>query len=274
MADEHFDGEQVPRERLVLSAGPMLRWTRHGHAPGEPQARWLTSDVTADAQARLFERVELDAALTLRDVFLLVGDNRVLRAVLHRQWVDDLMARAAPALARPRRPAAGYDPRGIEFLELFRALDGQGARNAVSGFGRLHFRGIGFELRDDLKIEGDLLGARGTRINWGPGWAALDDLMDLPLRLAQDVVVVEDDAAHDDCGREVNRFGGDATLGEVLHGVFHALSFFGGEAELAELLEDLAFDDDDDAPGGVDVQALLRRIAHQAAPRHTGEGPA
>lgn len=118
-------------------------------------------------------------------------------------------------------------------------------------------------------MEGEVLGARGTRICWGVGCASLDELMDLPLRLAQEVAVVEDDAACDECGREVARFHcSDATLGEVLHGVFWALSFFGGQAGIDELLETLAFDDE--TPDRIDVSALLQRIGQSAAPRHGG----
>lgn len=118
MDDTDIGTARGQRERLVLSAGPKLRWTRYADAPDGSHARWITSDTTPAAHTRLFDAVELDAALTLRDVFLLVGDNPVLRAVLYRQWIDELMARAAPALARPRRSAADYAPRGIEFLEL------------------------------------------------------------------------------------------------------------------------------------------------------------
>ncbi len=274
MDDMELDTEHGRRERLVLGVGPALRWERHLGRDCEPQSRWATSDVTPDAHARIFDRVELDAGLTLRDVFLLVGDNRVLRAVLHRQGIDDLMAHAAPALARPRQPRRGGGPCGIEFLELFRTLNSHGARNDVEGFSQLALRGVGFLLRQDLLLEGEVLGRHGERVCWDLGFSALDELMDLPLRLAQEVVVLEDKAACDARGREAARFrSGETTLGEVLHGVFRALSFFGTQSHIDEHLECLSLDDDtlDDA---VDIKTLLQRIARPAAPRHDGGCPA
>lgn len=193
-------------------------------ADGEGR-RALEEDVTAGAHEWLFTHVALDSGVTLGDVFRLLDACPILTLVFAREYAVELCgeARFGAVDARPREPAAAE---GIEYLELSQQWSLDTARSIYSATQRLQLHGVGFELKADAP---DYRRKRGERIRWSVSLTPLRELLSLPLRINEELCILEDDIHAKAFGNEVIKGRHpQVTLGQVLHGVLWELSFHGG----------------------------------------------
>ena len=240
-------------EGLVLKSGGKLEQVRWIYDDVAKKGEYVPFDVSDRALEFLFEPVRFEGDIRLRDVFLVVKQNPVLLTVFRRDWATELLEEA---LATPVKPYTGeYDPDGIEYLELYRMWNFNSKTQEYSGISRLDFHGIGYVLKEDIKQDDWVMHPAGTRIQWGIDFSPLGELMDLPLRVDSEVVVCEDDVDGGNWGNRVQVAQcNEHTLGQVVHGVFWELSFYGApesrnaqreelQATVAEVRE--AFDKDE-----------------------------
>lgn len=221
---------------LQLNAGPalILSYPERG-GDGKYKARFV--DVTHRAHEHLFSVVQLDPALTLRDIFGLLAASPILVEVYRRSFANELLThvQSAPAVA----PAPEYAPDAIEYLELYHNWQFNTGTNELQPLGVMGLHGIGFELREDFEF-GSSVERKGTRIQWSVSLTDVRELLSLPLRICSKVTVSEDDIDAKLYGQTVKEFSyPSVTLGELLHGVLWGLSFYGAPAEQAEVVASL-----------------------------------
>lgn len=257
-------------EVVVLGAGARLWRLKYLHDPQTNRGSHVRSDVTDEAGARLFESVQLDPELTLRDVFRFVRANKVLRAVLERQWVEDLLQEASPYLgcAEDEARTARWAPLD-DLLEVPTSLVSteEGAPTAESlvlcavgeADRRLQLQGDGFDLRDAIEFAG-IPAAYFDEVNaWKMDRAVAWRLLDLRVHLGRTSSAAEVDASRTPGGDQEDAPAlAQPTLGDVLQAVFGGLSCLVGARERQPELN--RADGPLEEPDDVDVGTLLKRI--------------
>lgn len=220
---------------LTLNPGPRLTVVRSVEEDGK--RRPLTVDVTGRAHEFLFETVTLAEGVTLADVLGLLDASPVLASVFRQDFSEELLAHARKGLSPKFVP--GYDPEGIEYLELYQIWHLHTGTQTYQPTHHLSFHGIGYELRED-RDAGGYTEKAGTRIQWGISLTDVRELLSLPLRIRKDVRVCEDDFDAKNYGRELQAVQLEGVnLGQVLHGVLWELSFHGAPQDQEEVRSEL-----------------------------------
>ncbi len=221
---------------LTLHPGPQLTTIR-SQEDAEGRRRPVKVDVTSRAHEFLFDTVTVAEGVTLADIFGLLNACPELVGIYRRHFSKELLAHANKGLSPKYVP--GYDPEGIEYLELYQVWNFNTATKTYQPVGRLSFHGIGFELREDRDMGGYVEKA-GSRVQWGVSLSDIRELLSLPIRIRQDIPVCEDDFSAKAWGKTLDTVRVEAvTLGEVLHGVLWELSFHGAPSEQEEFREQL-----------------------------------
>ena len=242
---------EVQMQDLTLKHGPHLiarAWeaaSRPGTAGGDAGAaagiedddrergRWVTDDVTSRVHERLFDLVELDADVTLADIFKLMDASPLVQQVFRRDFAEELCAEArkGPVAAKPpTTPAAAVEQ--IEYLELYQCWSLDTSTNLYGWTHRLDLHGVGIVLKEDAP---EHRRKRGERIQWSVSLTPLREMLELPVRVNAEVIMTEDDLDAKCYGDEVSKgHRPDVTLGQVIQGVLYELSFHGGPRDQAE----------------------------------------
>lgn len=218
--------------QLKLSAGGKLDACYPGEG-GKPT--WVP--VRQVAHRYLFDEVELDPSTCLQDVFELLVADPVLVQIYQRESAAELLAHAQRGHGPTHVASPG--PGAIEYLELYQVIEFDTDSKTVAQLNDVSFHGIGYELAEDLEEDG-FTRPKGSRIQWGIGLTDLHELLPMPLRVKQGVVVCEGDLAARRYGHEVFSFNRTRlTLGQVLHGVLWELSFYGTPETQDEFVSEL-----------------------------------
>lgn len=221
-------------QNFILKPGPALiarRWVKEGDEEVGQRV-----DVSVRAHQFLFETVELDPRVTLADVLGLLAKDAALRQVFHRDWSEEICAEAQMGPLQRSSPDTSLDER-IEYLELYLQWGFDSSRQTYLPTQRLQLHGLGAELKNDAPA---YRRKKGERIAWSISLTPVRELLTLPIRVNPEVVITEDDVDSRSYGLEIARvFHPDLTLGQIVDGVLHELSFHGGPAQQTEFAEEL-----------------------------------
>jgi len=205
-------------------------------AEGEGR-RAFEEEVTAGAHEWLFTPVVLEADVTVGDVFRLLDACPILTLIFARNFAVELCdeARLGAVDAKQRDPAS---PEGIEYLELYPQWSLDTSTTTYASTQRLQLRGIGFELQAEAP---DYRRKRGERIQWSVSLTPLREMLALPLRVSDELCILEDDINAKAFGNEVVKGRHpEVTLAQVMDGLLWELSFHGGPQERAEVRSGLS----------------------------------
>ena len=197
----------------------------------------LVRDVAEEAVAYLFEPVALHPDLTLRDIIKLFDACPRLHEVFRRSWSVQLCEEARQGPLPPQKHGNPADDAGIEYLELYWAwaLDTH-ARTWRSMHG-LELHGIGPVLQVDAEDYGV---KAGSRIKWSVSLTPVRELLELPLRLCEELSIIEDDVDAKGYRNAVMQGRcNEVLLGQVIQGILDDLCFHGGPQETAEVSDAL-----------------------------------
>lgn len=243
---------------LLLRPGPVLvRVDPSENAPSEPPSPPRPGPessrgsgpspssgpgLEAEAAAWLFQPLRLEAGVTLGDLLALFDACPALLPIYARE-------RAADWCAQARRGALpGGRPAGVSFLELRRSWFFDSHTRTYSDVHRLALYGV------SAPVPGTH-GAGGTR--WGLSGVSLRALLEVPVRMAEDINVFESDRhalRNNDLLRTVRCV--ETRLGDVLHAVLQGLACIDDEGTPARC---------DAARGGAEPEAALEDAGWSAA---------
>lgn len=125
-----------------------------------------------------------------------------------------------------------YDPDKIEYLELYWAADifaFDGSAD-ISGLSFPSFHGIGFELKEEPKEEFSPY-KKGDRINWGLDFSELNSLLNLEIKLNEELEVMEEWTIKNSKPNTLLKCNYKYNLTQVLQGIFWEISFYGSPKE-------------------------------------------
>lgn len=222
---------------LILLPGPRL--VRRATPGDDDGAGGLAAeeDVTSRAVEFLFEPVRLAPGVRLADIFRLLDACPLLLQVFRRDFAAELVAEARKG-ALPQ--SANADPpavAGIEWLELYWSWTLDTSTSTLGNTHRLDLHGIGKALQVDAPEYGAQV---GDRINWSVSLTPVRELLDLPVRIREELAILEDDVDSSSYGEPVQRANlRTVTLGQAIHGVLYELSFHGRPQQQQEFLDEL-----------------------------------
>lgn len=223
---------------LELLPGPVLEYRRWNYDHDTEQGAWDRHDVTARAHEFIFNDVALADGVTLHDIFKLLDAAPILQSVLRRDFCVELVEEARKGVSPDFKP--GYASDAIEYLELYQIWHRNSATKEYQPVHRLDFHGIGYALREVLDEGHGFSYPVGHRIQWGISCSPVRELLPLPVKVKDSVVVCEDDIDAKNWGSEIETIKlGGVSLGQVLHGILWELSFHGGPKEATEFKEEL-----------------------------------
>ena len=121
----------------------------------------MEADLTERAREWVFERVTLDSAVTLGDVFRLQEACPTLKHVFRRDFAEELCAEANKGPdGKPSESFPKFE--GIEYLELYQQWGFGTSTKAYSPMQRLDLRGVGPDLVEDAEAYGRKKGSAST----------------------------------------------------------------------------------------------------------------
>jgi len=221
-------------DNLILGPCPTLTWRDiHRQDSDHPVAR----NVAEQAIAYLYEPVTLHPDLTLGDVFKLLEACPSLQEIFRRTWAVQLCEEARKG---PLPQSRGSDPAevaGIEYLELYWSWALDTSSQTYRSVHGLNLHGIGHVLAVDVPTYGV---KAGERIKWSVSLTPVRELLDLPLRLREELTITEDDIdAKGYADVIASARCSEVLLGQVIQGVLDELAFHGGPEAQAEFKEEL-----------------------------------
>ncbi len=220
--------------QLTLAPGPKLAQHDWTYDESCNEGSYVDHDVTEHASRHLFDTVELDPGVTLRDIFLLLDIDPLLQEVFARDWAKEFLVEVMGGNSK-NVPAIEYDPEGIEYLELYQLWNQNSFTGELQPIHHLNFHGVGFELREDVVREGCVDYRAGERIKWGVSFTSPLEILHLPVRLNPGVIICEGNLDSVNHGKEIGRMlNPGITLGQVIHGLLWELSFHGSPASRKE----------------------------------------
>lgn len=186
-------------------------------------------DVSARAVEFLFAPLELDANVTVRDLFGLFATCPDLLVVYRRFYAEEFCAYAAKGALT----AEGGNT--TERVEMYRAWDLNSKTGAYSEVPMLRLSGLG---RCPTGQEATLHPDADGMVHYSLDGADLRYLLDVPLHFNSQVKVYETDGSSKQCGQFVNTVScTDLSLGEVLQAMLWSLSWFGGPEKTQDFFE-------------------------------------
>ncbi|MDR2012725.1 MAG: hypothetical protein LBQ20_06760 [Rhodanobacter sp.] len=195
----------------------------------EPTVR----NVAEDAVAYLFEPVDLHPDLKLGDILKLFDTCPKLHAVFRRDWSVELCEEASKGPLPPRKNGNPADDAGIEYLELYWAWALDTHSQTWRSVHSLELHGIGPVLEFDAENYGV---KAGERVKWSVSLTPVRELLELPLRLCEELSITEDDIDARGYGNAVMKGRcNEVLLGQIIRCILDDLCFHGGPQETAEV---------------------------------------
>ena len=222
----------MSRERLSIRKGGKLIETKWVYDRAKEEGSYQEFDRTDSAVRHLFEVCDLEADVTLKDIFLLINTELEIFDAVIGNWCKEIVTEG---LTQPGKPydLSKYDPEQIEYLELTYTPeydnDGDGGPDELYGFHRPDFNATGVVLQNDGDQEHY---KKGERIPWGVSLTPSNDLINIPVRLSDKFVIYEGILKCKDkpgFSHPIAEFSNPTyTLGSILYGIIWELSFHGG----------------------------------------------
>lgn len=220
-------------KKLIFRTGPRLVWQEASDS-SSGKTTVIEHDVTANALSYLFSEVELAPNTTLGDIFRLMDAHPALKDIYAACYAEALCeeARLGPVAAKETEPW-----QQLEYLELTQVWNLDTGANVYSCVGQAQLHGAGIVQTEDNP---EMAVSAGERIHWSVSMSPLRELLRLPVRVSQELTLIEDDLDAREYGRVLCKAAAPAlTLGQVLHGVLWELSFYGSPQEQSETREEL-----------------------------------
>lgn len=184
-----FVQEEMVKTLSVTAEGRLMHNIWQRGRKGTP-GHYAQEDVTDSAHEFLFEQLQLQSDVTIRSVLLLVSNCEGLRRVLRRRQIDNILQEALGPLPSYSLEG-GIDPADVEFACVYRSLERHSGTKELSGVSGMMLHGLSRVYEQDV-YEGDMLMHRkGTRSGYSFEWTSARRLLDLPLKLDEEVVVSE-----------------------------------------------------------------------------------
>jgi hypothetical protein len=178
-----------------------------------------TADVTDIAFRYLYYPVELQN-VTLRDLFLLINKHLDIFELIFGNWIVEYTEDALNKT--PEKPS------GLEYLEYEWYLENADGELDVPSFPRFGGRGIADE--DDEHVHYK----KGDLIKYGIDFIAVENLVDLPLKLSENLEILSTNRKRNSGYKIDNYRTSSYTLGDVIQGMIWEISFSGGPEEKIE----------------------------------------
>jgi len=215
-------------EKLTLHPGGILIETRWIYDDQVDCGQFVDFEVAARASAYLFEKITLAKSVSLRDVFALVEKSSFLQEYLHHYWIDEFLIEAKGVT----KSLNEINARSIEYLELYWSWECDQESHAYRSPLRPDFHGVGMLQQEDLIEHDHVIYPKGQRINWSISAAELGQIIDLSLKICDEVLITK--------AAPPIKLVCDTTLGQMLEGIFWELSFHGGPDGRRSFNENLA----------------------------------
>ncbi len=197
----------------------------------------VVRNVAEHAVAYLFELVDLHPDLKLGDILKLFDACPQLHAAFRRNWSVQLCEEARKGPLPPQKNGNPADDAGIEYLELYGSWTLDTSSKTYGSVHRLDLHGIGPVLQADDEACGV---KAGSRINWSVSLTPVRELLELPLRLREELTITEDDLDAKNYGKTIGTGRcPEVLLGQVIQGILDELCFHGGPEEQAKVGDEL-----------------------------------
>src|SRR5437867_3894816 len=152
-------------------------------------------DVTDSAIGFLFEYCTLEDGVTLGDIFLLLNSELELFDLVLGNWTKEIVTEG---LSQPGKPYDLSDEEAIEYLELYWGVSYDESTPELNGINRPEFHGLGVVRKVDKFFEWrELEYKKGERTRWAVDLSPIYDLINIPVKLNTDFVVVDDGPKHE-----------------------------------------------------------------------------
>lgn len=245
---------------LSLFPGPRLirkAWTIPDEAPVREDV-----DVTDKAHTYLFRTVRLEEGVTLQDLFGLFEADQILPFLYQQDFAEEVLEEARKG---PVASAGELDYERLEALELYGCWKLDTSTGELDGAERWSLHGVGITPQEDIYQDEYLAYPKGERITWSLTLTPLRELLALPIKHCSQVPLLQNDFAAKRFGQALHQVDpGLINLGELLHSVLYALTFFGGpqsqavereglKAQMAELANYRNAEEDEAEGEGVEI---------------------
>lgn len=217
-------------EKLEIRKGGKLVQTKWVYDKVAKKGEYVDFDRTDNALRHIWDNCVLSPDVTLRDIFLLINTEIDVFDAIIGNWCKEIVTEG---LTQPAKPydLTKYDPEQIEYLELRYTPeyddDGNGGEELM-GIHRPDFGGVGIELQNDGDQEHY---KKGDRIPWGISFSKANDLINIPVKLADKFDIYEGILKWK-AGEGPKLLGSfknpPYTLGGILEGIIWEMSFHGG----------------------------------------------
>lgn len=212
---------------LFLRRGGKLELTDWDDAAGSGPGQREVRDVSTEAARFLFAPLELDADITLRDLFLLLRANPPVAEVIGGDTATNLVDEGL--LSDPGNKVA--PDQEIEYLEIYRIWDRDTAAGRTGRTDLAHFHGVTPVQSDIVDEPAGLKHPEKTRRHVSVAFSSPMVLVDLPLRINPLVIVAEADPDAPNHGHVLEEiFAPEVTLGQAFYAVVRGLTMHGREA--------------------------------------------
>ncbi|CAN0622912.1 conserved protein of unknown function [Burkholderia multivorans] len=226
--------QEEPVRELTLTMGGKLEYVTWVEDEAAEKGAYVPFDVTDSAAAYVLEPVRFVGEIYVRDVFSLLDRNPVLVEMFRRAYAAEYLQEAKKGNAEVY--TGEYDPKGIEYVELYYDWEKDGQTEELRGVHRLWVGGVGYELRDDVFEGGYLRYQKGTRIQWAIKFSPVGHILNYPLRFNSEVTVADSR----NITRTLHTFQVPLpTLAQVIHAVMWELSWGGNPQETEQLVEEI-----------------------------------
>lgn len=188
------------REHMEIRPGGKLFVVYWDYDPERSKEHNTEEDITSHAARNLFRSCKLADGVTLRDVLMLLDSDLIVFDAVLGNWCADLVEEG---LRKPAQKAKT----DLAYLELYWQVSEW--RGAIGGLDLPSFHAL-----DD------------TGQNYAIELMPVNKLVDLPLKLNKDIKIYNDEDIKPVFESKIESF----TLGQILMGIIHELSFFGSPA--------------------------------------------
>jgi hypothetical protein len=224
---------------LKISRGGRIVRTSHD-APDQ--------DISEKAIEYLFEGVELDQEVTLKDILLILKRNPILCQVFGRRRAVEILE---DAFAGPAVEVPGYGVENMEYLELNWGWP-PGGGDVFTIWRKMSMDGIGYALREPLQTDYRDFPA-GSRRDWSLMFCVPRELVNYPLRINSKIRM------EPGCCPKVIDLG-LPDLGKVIEGALYCLSWFGSEADREKTKTEILKASAENAFYEVDADELIAEL--------------
>jgi len=203
-------------ECLTLKKGGKLVKTKWIYDEKKDKGNYIFIDVTDEAPTRLFDACELDADVTLRDIFLILNKELDIFNCVLRYWCREFVDEGLN-----KTVTMDNEIEDIEYLELCWYLNRDEFEGKKELYGNIfpYFHGCGYKDK------------KGNRIPYNISYIPVNEIIDLPLKLNKDYVIINEEKPRD---KPIVFKGSQYSLGHILYGIIWEVSFNGSPKDRDE----------------------------------------